>query len=490
MAWRQKKWVRYGAIALAVLVIVAGAGTAVFWWKFLKTADQVFADDEARFKYGTLGGELLAGIPYPVFMVLPRVFPDLVEKYAKAGWGSDKQGHGGYGAFGFAWEEGQRLPAGFSIKRMGFERVSLNCALCHTTSYRLAPGDKPRFATGGPGHTVDMTGLVRFLFAAANDRRFTSARLMPEMALHFNLDPIDVALYSWVIIPKMRVALKLAEDQLRWIDDKPAWGPGRDDAFNLPKYVLTQSPWDDTTANTDFPALWRMGDRTGHLMHAAGEATSVYGVIATSALGTGVLPKGEFVERMQWIESFIKNLDPPKFPLPIDDALATRGRAVFAGQCASCHAKEGARTGTAIPLEEIGTDPEHVRTFTQANADRMNRVTGLLGLRDAKMQGTQGGYIAKPLVGVWLLAPYLHNGAVPTIADLLTPPAQRPARFHRGYDVLDTERVGFMASGAAAQAHGFSFDTGLRGNGNGGHLYGVDLSADDKRALIEFLKTL
>jgi hypothetical protein len=38
-----------------------------------------------------------------------------------------------------------------------------------------------------------------------------------------------------VIIPKMRVALKLAEDQLRWIDDKTAWGPGRDDAFNLPK---------------------------------------------------------------------------------------------------------------------------------------------------------------------------------------------------------------------------------------------------------------
>ncbi len=120
----------------------------------------------------------------------------------------------------------------------------------------------------------------------------------------------------------------------------------------------------------------------------------------------------------------------------------------------------------------------------------MNRVTGLLGLRDAKMQGAQGGYVAKPLVGVWLLAPYLHNGAVPTIADLLTPPAQRPARFYRGYDVLDTERLGFMASGAAAAAHGYSFDTGLRGNGNGGHLYGTDLSADDKRALIEFVKTL
>lgn len=490
MRWRSKRWVRYGVIALTSAAIVGGAGIGVFWWKFLKTADQSFADDVARFNYGSLGGELLAGIPYPVFMVLPRVFPDLVEKYAKAGWGPEKQGHGGYGAFGFAWEEGEPLPAGFSIKRMGFARVSFNCALCHTTSYRLAPGDKPSFATGGPGHTVDMTGFLRFLFAAANDRRFTSARLMPEMALHFDLDAIDAALYSWVIIPKMRAALKLAQDQLRWIDDKPAWGPGRDDAFNLPKYVLTQAPWDDSVGNTDFPPLWRMGDRAGHLMHAAGEASSVYGVIATSALGTGVLPKGEFVARMQWIESFLKNLDPPKFPLPVDDALAARGRGVFGAQCAACHAKDGARTGTAIPLDEIGTDPEHVRTFTQAHADRMNRVTGLLGLQDAKMQGTQGGYVAKPLVGVWLLAPYLHNGAVPSVADLLSPPAQRPARFFRGYDVLDTGRLGFVATGPAAEARGFLFDTGLRGNGNSGHLYGTDLSADDKRALLEFLKTL
>ncbi len=163
---------------------------------------------------------------------------------------------------------------------------------------------------------------------------------------------------------------------------------------------------------------------------------------------------------------------------------------MFAAHCASCHAKDGARTGTAIPLADIGTDPEHVRTFTQGHADRMNRVTGLLGLQDATMQGTQGGYVAKPLVGVWLLGPYLHNGAVPTVADLLSPPAQRPARFFRGYDVLDTERLGFVATGKAAEARGFAFDTGLRGNGKDGHLYGTDLSADDKRALIEFLKTL
>lgn len=68
--------------------------------------------------------------------------------------------------------------------------------------------------------------------------------------------------------------------QLAWTADRPAWGPGRDDAFNLPKLILTQSPWDETAGNTDFPALWRMGERDGMHLHAGGEAASVYGVTA------------------------------------------------------------------------------------------------------------------------------------------------------------------------------------------------------------------
>ncbi|MCB1941579.1 MAG: hypothetical protein KDI53_05970, partial [Candidatus Accumulibacter sp.] len=83
-----------------------------------------------------------------------------------------------------------------------------------------------------------------------------------------------------------------------------------------------------------------------------------------------------------------------------------------------------------------------------------------------------------------------HNGSVPTLDDLLTAPSQRPVLFYRGYDVLDTDKVGFVASGADAQAHGFRFDTRLRGNGNAGHDYGTGLTAPEKRALIEFLKTL
>src|SRR4029079_9435133 len=122
------------------------------------------------------------------------------------------------------------LPAGLSIKRLGYERVSLNCALCHTTSYRLEPDGPPHFAVGGPAHTLNLQGLLRFLIAASHDRRFTAARLLPEIALHFPLHALDYAYHSLVLIPKPRAALRLAERELGWMERKPAWGPGRDDA--------------------------------------------------------------------------------------------------------------------------------------------------------------------------------------------------------------------------------------------------------------------
>lgn len=485
----RRSWTARGLAALAATLVLMLVAAGVFWWKFLVPGDQVLADDEARFKYGSLRGELLAGIPYPIFMVLPRVFPDLIEKHAGAGWGPDKLRHGGYGAFGFPWEAGERLPIGFSIRKLGFERVTINCAVCHTTSYRLVASEQPRFALGGPGHTVDIQALLGFLFDAANDRRFNAARLMPEIALQTELGWTDWALYSFVLVPATRLALRLGADQMAWTKSRPAWGPGRTDAFNLPKFVLTQAPWDETIGNTDIPAVWRLDRRDGQLMHWGGEARSLYTVSATSAFGIGAWPFGDFPDRAKWLEGYMRRSAPPPYPLPVDAALVARGRQLFAAACAQCHEPGGRRVGTAIPLAEIGTDPEHVRTWAQADADRMNRLTGFLGMENAAMQAAQG-YVARPLAGVWLLAPYLHNGSVPTLAALLSPPAERPAVFHRGYDVLDRDRVGYIADGPEAERRGFRFDTTLRGNGNGGHLFGTTLPDDDKRALIEFLKTL
>ena len=100
-----------------------------------------------------------------------------------------------------------------------------------------------------------------------------------------------------------------------------------------------------------------------------------------------------------------------------------------------------------------------------------------------------GGYANQPLDGIWARAPYLHNGSVPTLRDLLEPPERRPAVFYRGYDVFDQQNVGFVATIPEAKGRSFfRYDTSVPGNGNGGHVYGTTLPDADKQAIVEYLK--
>jgi hypothetical protein len=108
------------------------------------------------------------------------------------------------------------------------------------------------------------------------------------------------------------------------------------------------------------------------------------------------------------------------------------------------------------------------------------------GLVEEKLDG----YIATFLDGVWLRAPYLHNGSVPTLRDLMEPAAERPKAFVRGYDVYDPVKVGFVTEGDDARRIGTLHDVALKGNGNEGHAYGTQLPAADKETLLEYLKTL
>lgn len=97
-------------------------------------------------------------------------------------------------------------------------------------------------------------------------------------------------------------------------------------------------------------------------------------------------------------------------------------------------------------------------------------------------------YKARALNGIWATAPYLHNGSVPTLYDLLLPPASRPQTFLVGSREFDPKKVGFRSEGYEG---GFRFDTRLPGNRNSGHDYGTgQLSEDDRLALVEYLKSL
>jgi len=100
------------------------------------------------------------------------------------------------------------------------------------------------------------------------------------------------------------------------------------------------------------------------------------------------------------------------------------------------------------------------------------------------------GYANQPLDGIWLRGPYLHNGSVPTLRDLLDAPEARPTAFYRGNDVFDQARVGFVSNVPSLNGQTFTlYDTSLPGNGNGGHVYGTSLADAEKRAIVEYMKT-
>jgi hypothetical protein len=147
--------------------------------------------------------------------------------------------------------------------------------------------------------------------------------------------------------------------------------------------------------------------------------------------------------------------------------------------------------GQIIDIREVGTDDNRLVTWTAQAADIANQAVAKAGVQRIPItKPSINGYQAVPLDGIWMRAPYLHNGSVPNLTELLEPPGKRTQVFYRGYDLYDPVKVGFDTESEAARQHGFRLDTTERGNGNQGHLYGTTLNAAEKKALIEYLKTL
>ncbi|HVZ10397.1 c-type cytochrome [Rhodopila sp.] len=470
MPWRTKR----GRICLALLLLAVVVG-GVGWYKLLRQVKGAYPSIVEYYKYGSVGVEAASGLPYQVWAVLPEVFADKIDP-------------AGYASFGFLWEKGHATPIGLPVEVVGFQRIGLNCGLCHIGSVRTAP-DAPRvLLIGAPNSTLDLQRYFRFLFAAAQDPRFTADTLIPAIARRFDISMLDKMLLRYVIIPQTRNGLLEQKQQLWWMDTVPDWGTGRVDPFNPAKVQLAHLPWDGSIGAARMVPLWNWQARQNFGLHRDGLNTSLTEIFLNSGIGNGATNKTIDLPGLRRLQDWVGDLKPPPYPFPIDHTLARRGQAVYQAECASCHAFGGDKTGQPIPIAQLGTDRHRLDSWTTQARDAFN------GLNDYDWHYSHfrktDGYVAQALDGLWARAPYLHNGSVPSLADLLRPPAERPVTFWVGYDVYDGEHVGFISNGPDAQANGHEFDTTLLGNANTGHLYGTALPEDSKRALLEYLKTL
>jgi hypothetical protein len=148
-------------------------------------------------------------------------------------------------------------------------------------------------------------------------------------------------------------------------------------------------------------------------------------------------------------------------------------------------------------LKEIGTDPVRVNAYSMKATRHFNRTW--LGKKH-NFKRPQG-YQTPPLDGIWATAPYLHNGSVPTVEHLLNSKT-RPRIFTRSYKTgradYDTKKLGRKITelnkavdpDLPAIERRKVYDTSKKGQGNAGHTYGDHLSDGERRAVIEYLKTI
>jgi hypothetical protein len=218
------------------------------------------------------------------------------------------------------------------------------------------------------------------------------------------------------------------------------------------------------------------------------------------ALSNVVVPiiKDEF-------DSVIQHLRPPRYPYPIDAALAEKGRTLFNSRevgCAGCHGVYDGHGQADWPGAhvDVGTDPSRLAIVSEPFIEAFNRSP--LAAEGALKRSR--GYAATPLTGVWANYPYLHNGSVPTLYHLLGPVSERPAIFEvMAARTLDRERVGqpltrnpTAADAAQDLLRRFGndrnwFNTARAGSSNAGHdVWSKVKTTANRWALIEYLKTL
>ncbi len=250
----------------------------------------------------------------------------------------------------------------------------------------------------------------------------------------------------------------------------------------------------------DAPAWWYLKKKTALYSDAAATGDFTRSIMQFT-MGE---PSGEKIRSWEGdfrdILAYLKSIEKPKYPLPIDAKLADSGKQVFTKTCSGCHGTYGvneAYPNKVVPLEVIGTDSYRLTKLSKEFRQYMDKTW--FGQNGSQHVAEPKGYIAPPLDGVWATAPYFHNGSVPTVYGVLTAEA-RPKYFRRvgtakDYDVKDlglkVEPLNAPApKDAANEARRRVVDTTLPGLSNSGHPFGFKLNEKEKRQVIEYLKTL
>lgn len=367
------------------------------------------------------------------------------------------------------------------ISHRGVEVVSgLNCLGCHATEFRgefvVGLGNTTRDWTAGTGDATS-SGELASLLLANNPEALREMQLFLEGA---GVIEGRVATPFRGPNPAFRLeeisAAQRDPDSLQRVAE-PVFDPGT------------------TVIASDVPPLWNVRKKNALYYNGMGRGDFARLI---QQIGMVLIEDADEAEAIQPgmrdLIAYLRTLEPPPYPGPINASLAERGAEIFANRCTACHGTYGENEtypNLLVPTSLISTDPLYAQTLRNSGLIDWFARSWFAGDGAAYAQ-PELAYVAPPLDGIWATAPYFHNGSVPTLAGVLNS-ARRPARwtrsFRTGPEDYDLTNVGWVFQ--ETQDTGTDvYNTDVPGFGNQGHALTDDLLPHDHQALLEYLKTL
>lgn len=438
----------------------------------------------------------------------------------------------------------EALPVGFLVSSHSSptKTFSITCAACHTREITF---NNTNFRIDGGPAFINMQSFFQDMFQSVdhllnNELAFTdfqrsvktpSAELRNQLQRWYNLNNLVVGQqlptqsYGLARLDALNLILNrgtggnIGEPSANYLipsnvskADKPVRFPF---LWNSDKQDLTQ--WAGTTVN---------GNKQYAMSRNAVEVCGVFGFIHP----VGGQPPTDFLAEnsvnytgLAVIGDLTPKIGPPKYPWRIDTNKASLGGQLYQVHCASCHRIQPGDPRPPVydtwrtQVQNVGTDSYYWQTLSRT-ASSSGVLTGFIfGNTTVAVTGessiflskvlsstalTQrfpginlsisppthpaGSYESRVLHGIWAAAPYLHNGSVPTLAELLKPASKRVTIFKVGRN-YDLKNIGISTNQPLDST---ALDTNGLGNSNAGHKFGTTLSDSDKEALLEYLKTL
>lgn len=280
-------------------------------------------------------------------------------------------------------------------------------------------------------------------------------------------------------------------------------------------YQIHELPLDSPEpGQVKIPSFWGYGEKrkVGSFSDGFGNGVQPGWAVAVELVaGQTVDNVEEYLPKIHHAEDVLAELLPPEYPFEIDQEKALRGKTLFENSCARCHGhysfdESGHPIYTQpkhIPWHVIQTDATRLQTVTPLFREliKQNPLFEILNATDLPP-----GYFAPRLHGIWARFPYLHNGSVPTVFDLLSPEEKRPLNFSLRKagekERFDPVKLGLNTDRKISQSRmskllkkqsRYIFDTQRHGHSNKGHNFSWivnGLSDTERYEIIEYLKTL